>query len=324
MTAHHADVDSVADPLAPAGHWSGTAYRTLIRLAPIARTRMGAAVWERAWNATVADGRGVTTIDLHGSPTTINVGHPYPAFMRRWPTYNAPLVEVVRLAAAAADRAVRVVDVGASVGDTALLLHDRCRDQVADIWCVEGDDVFAAILAANFADADDVHLVHALASDGAASIPALVRVHAGTASPQGAARVSSAPLDDLLRGVGPVDVVMIDTDGYDGRVLAGARRICREDRPVVQFEWHPRLAAAAGVPLQLAFDELEAAGYEHFVWFDKFGHYSHVDEDAASRAARAEWCRHGTTPAPDWHYDVVAVPGGSGVDLAALCAEPVR
>ena len=118
-------------------------------------------------------------------------------------------------------------------------------------------------------------------------------------------------------------MIKIDTDGYDGRVLAGARRICAEDFPLVQFEWHPRLADAAGVPVELAFDELQRVGYEHFVWFDKFGHYSHVDEGVAARVARAEWCRHGSTPAPDWHYDVVAVPGRSGVDVEALCTEPV-
>ena len=97
-----------------------------------------------------------------------------------------------------------MVDVGASVGDTARLLHERCRELVADIWCVEGDDAFASILAANFGAAPDVHLVHALASDGATSIPALVRVHAGTASPRGEARVASAPLDELLCKAGPI------------------------------------------------------------------------------------------------------------------------
>jgi hypothetical protein len=60
------------------------------------------------------------------------------------------------------------------------------------------------------------------------------------------------------------------------------------------------------------------------VWFDKFGHYAHVDDDAAGRAARAAWCRYGDTPAPDWHYDVIAVPTGSGVDVDAVCTDPTR
>jgi len=272
----------------------------------------------------VADATGVTTIRLHGTPTLINVGHPYPAFVRRWPTYNAPLVALVRGVAAARRRPVGVVDVGASVGDTARLLRSRCGDAVSEIWCVEGDDSFATILAANIADEPDVHLVHALASDGAASIPSLVRVHAGTASPQGTTRSASAPLDELLATARTIDVVKIDTDGYDGSVVAGARGIVADHQPAVQFEWHPRLADAAGVPLELAFEELADAGYRHFVWFDKLGHYSHRDDGPRDRSARADWCRQGDTPAPDWHYDVVALPAESGVDVDALATYEAR
>lgn len=306
-------------PLAPAASATRLAYRVLIASAPVARTTPGARGWEWAWNRFVAEADGVTTIRLHGVDTMINVGHPYPAFMRRWPTYNRPLVRLVRTVAAAKGRAVTVVDVGASVGDTARLLQSELGPQVGDIWCVEGDDTFATILDANFASDPHVHLVHALASDGAASIPSLVRVHAGTASPRGEERSTSAPLDDLLADAGPVDVVKIDTDGYDGCVLAGATRLCAEQRPAVLFEWHPRLADLAGVPLELAFERLEAAGYDTFLWFDKFGRYADADLDAAARAARADRCRRGEdTPAPDWHYDVVALAPGAGIDLDAL------
>jgi FkbM family methyltransferase len=250
----------------------------------------------------------------------INVGHPYPAFMRRWPTYNSPFVEMVHQTAVAADRPIALVDVGASIGDTVRLEQARCPGEVADVWCVEGDDAFMTILRANFDDDPHVHLVHALASDGATAIPELVRVHAGTASPAGATLQPAAPLDALLADAAHVDAVKIDTDGFDGDVLAGAGGILARDHPTVLFEWHPRLARAAATDIERAFRELAGAGYSRFLWYDKFGRYATTEsgDDADTRAARAEWCLTGATPAPDWHYDVIAISDVRPLDEAAL------
>lgn len=304
----------------PASRLRSIAYRSLIAAAPIARTRIGASVWQRAWDTTVASGDGVTTLTLHGQRAVINVGHPYPAFMRRWPTYNSPLVELVHQAAVAARRPVTVVDVGASVGDTVLLVRARCPGEVRAVWCVEGDDAFVEILHANFDGDDSVHLVHALASNGDSHIPGLVRGHAGTASPRGEVRVAAAPLDALVEDAAEIDVLKIDTDGYDGQVLAGAGEILARDQPAVLFEWHPMLAAAAGVSLDIAFNELDTAGYRRFLWYDKFGHFSHSETGPASEehAALATRCIAGEFAEPDWHYDVVALPDGRTLDEAAL------
>jgi FkbM family methyltransferase len=312
---------SGAPRLAPAPRHQQLAYRLLVSSAPMARTRLGASLWERAWDASVADGHGTTTMPLHGRRALVNIGHPYPAFVRRWPTYNAPLVELVHQRALALGRPVTLVDVGASIGDTVLLVRERCGPELADAWCIEGDDSFVAILTANLGDDPSVHIVHALASDGATAIPELVRVHAGTFSPQGGDLVPAAPLDALLADAPRLDVIKIDTDGFDGMVLAGSEARLRE-HPAVLFEWHPRLANAADVSLDLAFEALEGAGYRRFMWFDKFGHYSHTDTkpEPEDRRARAQWCVSGRTPAPDWHYDVVALPPDDRTDEAALAS----
>ena len=307
-------VEPVAPPVRTA------VYRSLIRLAPLARGRVGVALWERAWERTVADAAGTLTLRLHGRATTINIGHPYPAFMRRWPTYNSPFVELVHQTAVAEGRPISLVDVGASIGDTVRLAHARCPGEVADVWCVEGDDAFIAILRANFEDDARVHLVHALASDGATAIPELVRVHAGTASPAGTTLRSAAPLDALLADAGDVDALKIDTDGFDGDVLAGAHEILERHHPNVLFEWHPRLARAAGTDIERAFRELIGAGYSRFYWYDKIGRFATMESGSQidARATRAEWCLSGNTPAPDWHYDVIAVSEARTVDESAL------
>ena len=144
-------------------------------------------------------------------------------------------------------------------------------------------------------------------------------MHAGTASPQGVDVVPAAPLDELLAAARIVDVLKIDTDGFDGMVLAGATRLLAS-HPAVLFEWHPRLARAVDVSLDLAFDVLDRAGYRRFMWFDKLGRYSHTEPGTAAsdRRARAEWCLGESTPKPDWHYDVIALPPEDRLDEPAL------
>jgi hypothetical protein len=132
--------------------------------------------------------------------------------------------------------------------------------------------------------------------------PSLVRIHSGTASAQGKELVAAAPLDQVLAeaGVGAVDLLKIDVDGFDGEVLAGAGNLLKRDRPAVIFECHPILC-----------DAMTA-------WFTKFGAFSHYCSlaDEAAIAKMMEFCRKSSQE--DWHYDVVALPEGEGWDWIEL------
>ena len=56
--------------------------------------------------------------------------------------------------------------------------------------------------------------------------------------------MTATTADEVLADATHVDVIKIDTDGYDGQVLQGARQVLRTHRPSVVFEWHPILLAA--------------------------------------------------------------------------------
>jgi hypothetical protein len=70
-----------------------------------------------------------------------------------------------------------------------------------------------------------------------------------------------------------VDVLKVDTDGYDGLVLAGSRSVLAQ-RPVVLFEWHPVASAVAGTDERLAFRVLR--DYPRTVWYTNCGVFSHA------------------------------------------------
>jgi FkbM family methyltransferase len=253
--------------------------------------------------------RGAVSVDVHGVAVTVNAGYAYPAFSRRWRSYNQPLVDAVEHAAGRVEGGVTVVDVGAAIGDTVLLLIERCGRAVSRFHCVEGDDEFFGYLAANLGRRDDVVLHHALVSDHVGAVRSLVRTHPGTASAQGDGSVQATTLDQLLLDEA-VDVVKVDTDGFDGRVLGGATVLLERYRPVVLFEWHPKLVAATGNDSRQPFDVLHSAGYRTFHWYTKFGDLAWTEGPPSEHTigARAAECLEDRGPAPDWHYDILAFP----------------
>lgn len=296
------------------------AYRGVIATAGLARTPWIAPLWDRVWCLASSRLSGPVRIRLHGEDVVLNAGYAYPAFSRRWPTYNDPLVEVVHQASVAAGRPVSLVDVGAAVGDTVLLVRDRAAGDVAAFHCVEGDPEFFGYLERNLGGRSDTTLHFAMLSDQTGEEADLVRIHSGTASAQGSQRRPTTTLDLLLAGAGPVDVLKIDTDGFDGKVLAGASSILDEHRPAVIFEWHPLLYEATAQDWHRPFEVLSAHGYRWLVWFTKEGEFSHIDDgyQPTSTDALARLCLSGVGPRPDWHYDVVALPDTTAISLIEL------
>jgi FkbM family methyltransferase len=253
---------------------------------------------------------------LHGQRAVINFANPYPTIASRIPEYNRPQILAVRAVAEALGRPVHVVDVGAAMGDTALKLYSECRNQIASMTCIEGNAKFARMLRTNLT-AHGAIVRECVLSDSEGTAPELVHnQHPGTASATGSSRVPTTTLDQLLGGE-TVDVLKIDTDGYDGLVLAGGRAVLQQ-RPVVLFEWHPVACGVAGTDERLAFDVLR--DYPCAVWFTKYGVFSHVTYgiDNAMLDAMAKICLEADLP--DWHYDVIALPPDSRVSLTRLAS----
>ena len=101
--------------------------------------------WDRFYARTRSWTMPVTTV-IHGRPVIIDFNDCYPIFSRLFPALNNPLIELVNQAFLALARPVRFVDIGASVGDTVLLVEANCPRMVSQYICVEGNVEFFAFL----------------------------------------------------------------------------------------------------------------------------------------------------------------------------------
>jgi FkbM family methyltransferase len=158
-----------------------------------------------------------------------------------------------------------VVDVGANVGDTAVIV--RAHGDVP-VLCVEGDDRFFAILRRNAARLDPPpELEHAYVDAPA---------HAAVERARGTARLVAgdrpvrtrtlgAILDDHPRFAAPA-LVKLDTDGSDVPILLAELDLLARLAPALFFEYDPHLGADPVV-----FERLRAIGYREVDVYENTG-----------------------------------------------------
>ena len=259
----------------------------------------------------VADAKAPLSIVLHGYPSVINPGNPYPFVMAEFLGFNRPLRELLLKLHGRMGRPLNVVDVGASIGNSALLLMSLGEEKIARLDCVEGTEDFFALLTRNTSRFPGVvrHRAMVMRSEGVAR--SLVHHHPGTAGASGAAMTSATTLDQLLMPlVQKVDLLKIDIDGSDGEALAGAKALLKRDNPAVIFEWHPFLVQEAGNPPFAAFETLQEQGYKTFLFFSNSGEFSHFSSATPSELEAWRSYLVALHPYGDPHFDVIALPSG--------------
>lgn len=140
---------------------------------------------------------------------------------------------------------MRVADVGANIGYYLLLVESAVGPD-GRVICFEPEpanlrELRRNVLANGFANVEVVAAA-AGAADGEVALRSGINA-AVVADGEGEHRVPMVRLDAVLAGR-PPDLLKIDVEGYEGHVLAGARGILAERRPIVFLEIHPGWLAA--------------------------------------------------------------------------------
>lgn len=295
--------------------WSAL-YNILIRSSSLERLPVFGWVWHYLWNLGIGKIQTNVTTRIHGHCIKVPFGYPYPLYARKFRTFNAPLVELAYQTYSAMGRPLCFVDVGSAIGDTFLLIHANCQGMVRKALCVEGDSSFFEILLENLAGFPNVAMARALLSSSKGEVRRLERTHPGTASALGEGTETSTNLDSiiLMQPLETVDLIKIDVDGFDGEVLEGAYQTLIKDKPSVIFEWHPSLCRQTDNSYYRHFDTLKCCGYRTFIWFDKFGNFSHftAENDRGPLDLLAEMA-FSDSFCTDLHYDVIALHQNSKV-----------
>ena len=236
--------------------------------------------------------------------------HHLPQILNAVPNFGRNLADVVDALEA---KEPHVIDVGANIGDTAILLARFAPG--AKVLCIEGDSRFMPDLKCNTAQISGVTIAEAILSDQSAQVKGEFVKEKGTAHVvlgKGGALLQVQTLDDLLMAYPEFscpDIIKIDTDGFEPAILRGAKNVLASSKPVVFYEWHPDCYNMAGEDNISHADFLMDLGYDGFTIFTNRGELLlHVRRPGHDILESLTQFSHARRHVDDCHFDVAAFP----------------
>lgn len=252
---------------------------------------------------------GDLQVELWGRPLLFPAAHHVPFIVGNNPFWSMPLVHC--LAALPGER-LTVVDVGANIGDSVAILESHHPGRL-DFICVEANPEWVPYLKVNTAGLP-VEIIQSFVGEGQSLV--VKPTAPGSAGSQiNQSGEPSRTLDEICNGR-HVDLIKIDTDGFDFPVLRSAARILSSQRPALFFEWDPSSWREQGESLQCVFTWLSQFGYDDFCFFSDGGYFycrTNQPNTIESLIQVAE-CRRSIDAL---HWDVFAAP-------SAVCDHAIR
>jgi FkbM family methyltransferase len=222
-------------------------------------------------------GPGSITTSVHGISLEMPAEHLLPLYVSMHPNQDKPLAELAAKLHQA-DGFLYAIDVGANIGDTALMMRKAVAS--GTFLCVEGSERFLPYLQANLAahaDREACFFVESvLLGERNETLPLSLHGGYGTASLQKSAGHSQfRSLDSLLQDVKyrslEWNLIKIDTDGHEQEILNGATAIIAKRRPALFIEYAPRVLIEKGSDRLEIFRWLAKAGYTDLAIFTSAG-----------------------------------------------------
>jgi len=210
--------------------------------------------------------------DVHGVPIRMERGHALPHYVASHPLYDSAIGYIVKHLRDRAARPVIVIDVGANIGDTACLAARLVANDDVEFICVEGSEDFLDLLREN-TRALRAEIVHAIAGEStAAANKKVVTLDVGTSFVADGGSSYETTLDGIVRGR-HIDLIKVDTDGYEMQVIRGSKETIKRCSPDLFLEYAPHHIRTYGKtePRDIL-KELVSIGYEHALAYDNLGH----------------------------------------------------
>lgn len=203
--------------------------------------------------------------------------------LANYPYYNSNLQRIVQQYEQYQQNKFVVVDVGANIGDTLLMLRQVTS---APVHCFEGNDYYFDLLSKNTQGIPNAFLHKAMLSSTPGSTNMKSEMGYGTAElVAGNTQVQFDSLDNFFANKFPGDrvgVLKTDTDGYDIKILYGAANLLTTQRPVVFLEYDRTLFEKNGDDGTTFFNFMKQHNYNGVLVYDNYGKLvcvTHLDQE---------------------------------------------
>lgn len=213
---------------------------------------------------------------LNGKCLNINFSHQLPYYMKLFPFYSQNLSRLAQFVRNQYST-LCMIDVGANVGDSFALVG---KEEGDSILMVEGDPNHFDLLTKNTIQDKNILRIKAFLSDEHGTAPHELQRIGGNTSiminhSQSNQTVTYYKLDEILNK-NPMfktcNLLKIDTEGFDGKVIQGAKGLINESKPAIFFEHSPQFLRLLGEDKLSIFRFLSESGYSYFTFYDNIGY----------------------------------------------------
>lgn len=190
------------------------------------------------------------------------------------PFYDTALPRLAKAAKAAHGRLV-MVDIGANVGVASYLVSAQTPGQ---FFCVEADPRFKSSLSYNLAQIPGSTARFVALTDQTRTARVLHNYSDGNSNievDEAGEPMQFTTLDELLASepvYGAPNLLKVDTEGFELKILRGAKGILARHQPVLFLEFFPDLIRQRGDTPDALFELLAAHGYEQCLFYNSAGH----------------------------------------------------
>ena len=216
------------------------------------------------------------TYKVNNQLMLIPFSHQLPYFQKTYPTYDTQLrriCEFINKRKMETEKVV-IIDVGANLGDSVINIGIRN----AFYLCIEGEKKFSSLIKENLKDYDykieNVFLTDNETDQEYESIEKHGTSHLESVSHDKENGNKLVKLDTLMKtkyGDIKADILKIDTDGFDFKVIRGGMEYIEKYHPLIYFEWSKGSLEMQGEDTLSIFPIVNQWGYSKAIIFDNFG-----------------------------------------------------
>lgn len=197
-----------------------------------------------------------------------------PVILNNHTNYNTNLLRITTYVARKYTD-VKLIDVGANIGDTVGLIKSKLD---IPILSIEGDKKYYDLLLENTKQFQNVVCKNYFLSDVSSFISGKLKTNLGTGSivMSDGNKIETVTLDNLIdrnEMFKNSKIIKIDTDGYDYKILRGSSDYLLNSKPVIFIEYDPVFHKLYGEDSFFIFKFLEPMGYSKVIFYDNFGDY---------------------------------------------------
>ena len=193
--------------------------------------------------------------------------------LRLYPDYNSNLPRIIKYAAHVYPE-IKVIDIGANIGDTVIFIKNVID---VPILCIDGEEKYLQLLKKNTKQFDNVTLCHSLVGMETKEKNLKLVMDRGTAQVvESDIKIKVRTLDNILLEFpffSDSKILKIDTDGFDTLILRGCKDFLKKIKPILFFEFDPYLISQnKDNPFEFI-QYLEECDYKYLIFYVNNGDF---------------------------------------------------